>query len=71
MWSASFLFASLIWGSIGVGLLVYGKRQKSLLPTVGGLLMIVASYLASSALVMSIVCLAIGLAMYFLLRQGY
>jgi hypothetical protein len=71
MLSSSFLFASLIWGSIGVGFLIYGMRQKSVVPTAGGLLMIVASYFANSALSMSLICLALGIGIYLLIRQGY
>jgi hypothetical protein len=71
MFNPSFLFASLIWGSIGVGFLIYGRRQKELLPTLGGILMIGASYFAGSALSMSVICLGIGIAVYILVRQGY
>lgn len=51
---ASFLFASLIWGSIGLGYFIYGKKQASLIPMMGGILMILFSYFASSALIMSL-----------------
>jgi len=47
MFSASFLFASLVWGSVGVGYFIYGKKQQSLCPMVGGILMIIASYFMS------------------------
>jgi hypothetical protein len=39
MFSAGFLLASLLWGSIGVGYFVYGKKQQSLSPMVKGILM--------------------------------
>jgi hypothetical protein len=55
MFSASFLFASLIWGSIGVGFAIYGKKQRAMAPLVGGLVLIAISYLISSALLMSLV----------------
>jgi len=71
MFSASFLFASLIWGSIGVGYFIYGKKQQSPWPMVGGILMIVASYFIGSALLMSLVCLGIVAAVYSLLKQGF
>lgn len=71
MFDANFLFASLIWGSIGLGYFIFGRKQSSWVPAVGGLLMIVASYFASSALVMSLVCMAIMAAVYFLLKQGF
>jgi predicted lipid-binding transport protein (Tim44 family) len=70
MFSASFLFASLLWGSVGFGYFIYGKKQQSLSPMVGGILMIIVSYFVGSALLMSLVCLGIGGAVYFLARRG-
>jgi hypothetical protein len=71
MFSPSWLFASLVWGSIGVGFLVYGTRQKAFAPTCGGILMIVASYFASSALSMTIICAILAFVVYVLAKQGY
>jgi glucose dehydrogenase len=68
--NAHFLFASLIWGSIGLGYSVYGKKQSSLVPFIGGLLMMCASYFIGSALLMSIACLGIMGAVYLLLKLG-
>ena len=36
--SGSSLFASLIWGSVGLGIFIYGKKQQSMVPLFGGLL---------------------------------
>ena len=52
---SSTLFASLIWGSIGLGFAIYGKRQKAMAPLVGGILLMAISYLIGSALTMSLV----------------
>jgi hypothetical protein len=71
MWTASFLFASLIWGSIGFGYFIYGKKQSSWPPMAAGVLMMVASYFAGSVWLMSLICLALIIAVYFLLKQGY
>ncbi len=71
MFSANFLFASLIWGSIGFGYFIFGKRQGAWIPMIGGVLMIAASYFIGSALLMSVVCIALVVAVYFLLKQGY
>jgi hypothetical protein len=68
---AKFLFASLIWGSIGVGYCIYGKRQQSWVPMAGGVLMIAASYFVGSALLMSLICMALMAAVFVLLKQGY
>ena len=69
--NANFLFASLIWGSLGFGYFIYGKKQSSWPPMVGGVLMMAASYLVSSALLMSLICVGLVVLVYFLLRQGY
>ena len=71
MFNAHFLFASLVWGSVGVGYFVYGKRQSSWLPMVGGVVMIAASYFARSVLVMSLVCIGLIVAIYVLSKRGY
>jgi hypothetical protein len=71
MFNANFLFASLIWGSVGMGYFVYGKKQASWMAMIGGVLMMAASYLVGSALLMSLLCLGIIAAVYFLSKQGY
>jgi hypothetical protein len=71
MFDANFLFASLIWGSVGIGYFIYGKKQRQWVPMVGGILMIAASYLCGSALIMSLVSVAIGAGVCWLLKEGY
>ena len=68
--TALILFASLIWGSIGLGYFIYGKKQTSLVPMIGGILMIATSYLATTALVMSIICAGLVAGVYFLMKHG-
>jgi hypothetical protein len=69
--NANFLFASLIWGSIGFGYFIYGRKQASWVPLAGGILMMVASYFIGSALLMSLVGLGIMVLVYVLLRKGW
>jgi ABC-type glycerol-3-phosphate transport system permease component len=69
MLNTSFLFASLVWGSIGVGYFIYGKKQRSGFPMAGGVAMIVASYFAGSILAMSLICIAVMVLVYVLLRR--
>jgi hypothetical protein len=71
MLSANFLFASLIWGSIGVGYFIYGKKQQSVSAMAGGVLMIIVSYFVGSALLMSVISLALIVAVYKLSKRGY
>jgi len=52
-----FLLASLIWGSAGVGCVLYGKKQAEAVPLIGGLALVAVSYLVPSALWMSLVSL--------------
>jgi hypothetical protein len=59
MFNSSTLFASLIWGSVGLGFAIYGKKQRSMAPLVGGILLMGISYLISSALLMSLVGVAL------------
>jgi hypothetical protein len=65
------LFASVVWGSIGVGYFIYGKRQQSWVPLLGGVLMVAVSYFARTALVMSVLEIGLMAAVYVLLKEGY
>lgn len=69
--TASFLFASLIWGSVGLGYFIFGKKQQSYIPMSAGLVMMAVSYFAGSALVMTLICGAIIVVVYLLVKQGY
>jgi hypothetical protein len=65
-----FLWASLIWGGIASGYVVYGYRQRAAIPFLGGAAMTAASFFLP-ALIMSLVCIAIIAAVWWLLRNGY
>jgi hypothetical protein len=66
-----FLFASLIWGSVGAGYLLYARRQRMIVPFIGGVIMIGVSYFVGSWLRMSIVCIVLMVAIYQLIKRGY
>jgi hypothetical protein len=68
---SSFLFASLFWGSVGAGYWIYGKRQSAMSAMLGGIAMIAVSFLVSSWLLMSLLCLAIAVAVYALVKRGH
>jgi hypothetical protein len=68
---SSFLFASLLWGSIGVGYWIYGKKQREMMPMIGGAVMVGVSYLVSSWLLMSLLCLALMVTVHLLVKRGY
>lgn len=69
MFEAQFLFASLIWGSVGFGYWVYGKKQQSMTAMIGGAVMMFVSYLIESALLMSLICLGLMAGVYFLIQR--
>ena len=69
--SASSLFASLIWGSVGTGLFIYGKKQREGIILGGGVAMVAVSYFVASAAYMSLASVAIVVVMYGLKKQGY
>jgi hypothetical protein len=71
LFEPSFLFASLFWGAVGLAYIIYGKRQRSFVPFMAGLVMPGVSYLVGSALLMSLICMALAAAVYVLLRRGY
>lgn len=64
------LWASCLWGAMASGYCIYGLKQKSLIPFLGGLAMTAASFLLG-ALMMSLACIAAMAAVWWLLRQGY
>ncbi|HTP74887.1 MAG TPA: hypothetical protein VML58_21945 [Burkholderiaceae bacterium] len=47
--STSALFVGLLFGSLGMGYCVYGRRQHALVPFVCGLLLIAVPYLIANA----------------------
>jgi hypothetical protein len=66
-----FLFASLLWGSVGTGYLLYARRQRMIVPFIAGVAMIAVSYFVGSWLWMSVICVALMVAVYQLVKQGY
>ena len=69
MLNTSFLFASLLWGSVGLGYFIYGKKQQSGIPMAGGVVMMAASYFAASVLIMSLICVGVMGLVYVLLKR--
>ncbi len=69
--NGNFLIASLIWSSIGLGYWIYGKRQQSITPMIGGAAMILVSTFVASILWMSALCVGLMAVVYLLVRQGY
>lgn len=69
--SQNFLWASCLWGGIAGGYMIYGWRQKALIPFLGSLVMTAMSFIGPNALIMSVVCIATMVAVWWLMRRGY
>lgn len=61
----------MLWGSIATGYLIYGWKQKAMMPLIGGGAMMVASIFISSVWVMSLACTVLIILVYWLAKQGY
>ena len=70
MFNTDFLLASLVWGTVGAGCLVYGKKQSAAPALVAGLALIVASFIPSP-LLMSGVSLLLLTGMVWAIKRGY
>jgi hypothetical protein len=66
----SFLLANCLWSAVASGYLIYGWRQKTAVPLLGGVAMMALSWF-TPALTMSVACIAIMFAVWWLKRQGY
>ncbi len=70
MFDTPFLYASLLWGTIGGGCIVYGKKQGAAPPLVAGFALLAASFIPSIWL-MSVVGVLLLAGMVWGLRRGY
>jgi hypothetical protein len=61
--------ASIVWsvmfGAIGVGYFIYGRKQKRLVPFISGIALMVVPYFIDGAGVMVAVCAAFMVLPYF------
>ena len=67
----NFLWASCLWGAVATGYWIYGWRQRSLIPFLGGLVMMIMSFIGPNALVMSLVSIVAIVAVHWLLKRGH
>ena len=65
-----FLFASLIWGSVGGGYMLYARKEREAVPFVGGVAMIAVSCFISSWFWMSLVCIGLMFGVWKMMRQA-
>ena len=69
--NGNFLLASMVWSSIATGYLIYGWKQKAVMPLAGGAAMMAASFLVVNPWFMSLTCLVLMALIFWLVRQGY
>ena len=68
----SAILASVFWGALAGGFIIYGWRQKVLLPFIAGVaLTFISYYFLDSALNMSLAGVAIVAGFIWLKKQGY
>jgi hypothetical protein len=63
--TASSLFLGLLFGSIGLGLFMYGRKQRAVVPLLCGLVLLVVPYLISSAWLLLVIGGAVVAIAYF------
>ena len=71
VFDTNYLLVSLLWGAIGAGCIVYGKKQGAAVPLIGGFALVGISYLVNSALLLSFLSFALIGAMYWGVKRGY
>lgn len=60
------LIASLIWGSVGMGYFIFGKKQQRMVLMLSGIAQMAVTYFVGSALYMSLIVIAIIAATHWL-----
>ena len=64
--NATQLFLGVIFGSIGLGYFMYGKKQKMTVPLVCGLVLMIYPYFIESTTLLSVIGVVISILPYFL-----
>jgi hypothetical protein len=65
-----FLLASLLWGSVAGGYLLYARKQREIPPFLGGVAMMAASFLVTSWFWMSVICVGLMVGVYLTMKRG-
>jgi hypothetical protein len=66
----NFIWASMFWGAVAGGYLLFGWRQKAGIPLAAGAAMTLMSFIGPNAFVMSLVCLGVIGLTWWLLKRG-
>ena len=65
----NFLWASMFWGAVAGGYFVYGWKQKAAIPLAAGFALTAMSFVGPTALIMSLVCIVIIIATWWLAKN--
>ena len=63
--NTSILLWSLLFGSIGLGFFVYGKKQKAVVPLFSGLVLMIYPYFVSNTILLVAIGAALVVLPYF------
>lgn len=63
------LFTALVWGAIGFGFFIYGKKRDRLVPLAGGILLMASSYVVHTPLALSISGIVLVAGIYILNKR--
>jgi hypothetical protein len=69
-WTESFIWASMFWGAVGGGYVIYGWKQQSMIPFIAGLIMSAVACFVP-ALPMSLLCIVLMFGVWYFVKQGY
>jgi len=64
--STALLFWGLLFGAIGLGFFVYGRRQKAVVPLVCGLTLMVFPYFVTNTILLVAIGIALTVLPYFI-----
>jgi hypothetical protein len=59
------LMLGVLFGSIGLGFFVYGKKQKAVIPFVSGIGLMALPYFISNIYILILVCIVLMILPYF------
>ncbi len=63
--SASLLLWGVLFGAVGLGFFVYGRKEQAIVPLVCGIALMVLPYFISNAILLVIVGVAVAAVPYF------
>ena len=66
-----FIFASMFWGAVAGGYLLYARKQREVTPLIGGIAIMAVSFMVTSWFWMSLASITIMAVVWRLCKQGY